>query len=152
MAVALSGVSRILSEVTALGKKSLSKTAISDVSCVHNMIGVVNRVSTFFFAHPKRQRKLEEVISETQPSSSVHKLKDLCRTRWVERIDALERFKLLHSSIVSCFVTISLEGSILWTSDTLTDSSTLLLALTTSDFISALVIANKSLNYLHSHH
>ena len=43
-----------------------------DVPCVCNMIGVVNRVSTFFFAHPKRQKKLEEGMIETQPSFSVH--------------------------------------------------------------------------------
>ena len=55
-----------------------------DVPCVRNMIVVVNRVLNIFLAHPKQQRKLEEVINETQPSSSVHKLKDLCRTRWIE--------------------------------------------------------------------
>ena len=39
---------------------------------VRNMIGVVHRVSTFFFTHPKRQKKLEEAIQNTQ---SVVKLK-----------------------------------------------------------------------------
>ena len=29
---------------------------------VRNMIGIVNRLSTFFFAHPKWQKKLEEAI------------------------------------------------------------------------------------------
>ena len=121
-----------------------------DIPCVRNMIGVVNKVSTFFFAHPKRQRKLEAAIQTTQPASSVHKLKDLCRTRWIERIDALDRFKELHPSIVACFESISAEGSTNWTSDSLTDASTLLLAITTTGFLSALVITNKSLNYLMS--
>ena len=120
-----------------------------DVPCIRNMIGVVNRVSTFFFAHPKRQKKLEEVIKETQPSVNVHKLKDLCRTRWIERIDALERFTHLHPSIVSCFETISSEGSTSWSSDSLLDASTLLLAITNTGFVSALVIAYKSLMYLY---
>ena len=75
--------------------KSLDKTG------VRNMIGIVNRVSIFFSAHPKRQRKLEAVIDRTQSGLAVKKLKDLCRTRWVERIDVLNRFKSLHSSIVS---------------------------------------------------
>ena len=35
-----------------------------------------------------------------------------------------------------------------WSSDSLTDASTLLLAITTTDFLSALVIACKSLDYL----
>ena len=41
---------------------------------VRNIIGIVNRVSTFFSAHPKRQRKLEEAIETTKPESSVHML------------------------------------------------------------------------------
>lgn len=114
-----------------------------EVQCVRNMIGVVNRVSTFFNAHPKPQRKLEEAIDNTQPTSSVHKLKDLCRTRWVERIDAFERFKNHYSSIVACYETILAEGSDSWTPDSLTDASTLLLAITTTDFLSALVITCK---------
>ena len=36
-----------------------------EVQCVRNMIGIVNRVSLFFHAHPKQQRKLEEQL--TQP-------------------------------------------------------------------------------------
>ena len=121
-----------------------------EVPCVRNMIRVVNKVSMFFFAHPKRQRKLEEVINESQPSSRVNKLKDLCRTRWIERIDALERFKILHSSVALCLETISSEGSTSWSADSLTDASTLLLAITTTEFVSALVISSKSLNYLYS--
>ena len=51
------------------------------------MIGVVNRVSIFFAAHPKRQGKFEKAIKHNQPGLTVNKLKDLCRTRWVERIE-----------------------------------------------------------------
>ena len=36
-----------------------------DVTSVRNMIGVVNRVSICFSAHPKHQRKLEEAIENT---------------------------------------------------------------------------------------
>ena len=73
-----------------------------EVQCVWNMIEVVNKVSIFFFAHPKWQKKVEEAIQTTQPLSPVHKLRDLCRTRWIERIDALDRFKELHPSVVAC--------------------------------------------------
>ena len=112
---------------------------------VRNMMGVVNRVSLFFSAHPKRQPKLEEAIDATQPQSSVHKLKDLCRTRC---IDALDRFKKLHSSIVACMESISSEGTRHWSRDSVTDASTLLLAISTTDFLSALVISSTSLQYL----
>ena len=126
---------------------NLAVVASFEEPSVRNMIGVIHRVSTFFFAHPKRQKKLEEAIQNTQPGSNVVKLKDLCRTRWVERIDAIDRFKHLHSSIVACFESISTEGSSLWSSDAVTDASTLLLAITTTEFISALVITNECLQY-----
>ena len=119
-----------------------------EVQIVRNMIGITTRVSLFFHAHPKRQCKLEAIDSIT-PTSSVHKLKDLCRTRWVERINALQRFKDLFSSVVSCFESISAEGSGgSWSSDSLTDASMLLTAITTTDFVSALFITSNSLNCL----
>lgn len=53
------------------------------VTSIRNMMGVVNKVYTFFDAHPKRQRALDRAIEENQPESVISKLKDLCRTRWV---------------------------------------------------------------------
>ena len=102
------------------------------------MIRIVNRVLIFFSALPKRQRKLEEAIDRAEAGSVVKKLKDLCRTCWVERNDALYQFEKLHSSLVSCFETISAEGSSCSTPDSLTDAITLLLAISTTDFLSAL--------------
>ena len=96
---------------------NLAVVASFEEASVRNMIGVVNRLSVFFFAHPKRQKMLEEAIHNTQPESNVQKLKDLCRTRWIERIDALDRIKKLHSSIVTCFESISAEGSFMWSPD-----------------------------------
>ena len=122
-------------------------SSLEEVS-IRNMIGVVNCVSLFFSAHLKRQRKLEEAVVATQPESSVHKLKDLCCTRWIEHIDDLDHFLTLHSSIVACMETISLEGSSKWSPDSLTDASTLLLALSTTDLLSALVITTVCLRYM----
>ena len=104
------------------------------------MIGVVNTVSIFFLCSPQG-----EAIDQTQIGSTV-KLKDLCRTRWVERIDALDRFKKLHSSLVSCFETISAEDHVVG-SQIHSDASTLLPAISTTDFLSALFITSFSLSY-----
>ena len=119
-----------------------------EVQSVRNMIGIINKVSLFFQAHPKRQRKLEEVIDVSVPTFSVHKLKDLCHTRWVQRIDAVQRFKDLFRPIVCCFESISTESSKHWSPDSLTDASTLSIAITTTNFISALVITSHSLSCL----
>uniref|UniRef100_A0A1X7T6Z4 DUF4371 domain-containing protein n=1 Tax=Amphimedon queenslandica TaxID=400682 RepID=A0A1X7T6Z4_AMPQE len=87
--------------------KSLQSTNVS------NMINIVERVYLFFASHPKRQRAYELAIAETQPSSSVQKLKDLCRTRWVQRLDSLSTFCTLYKSTVSCMETIISEGECL---------------------------------------
>ena len=124
--------------------KSLSITS------VRNMMGVVERVHIFFAAHPKRQRALEQAIQENQPASTVLKLKDVCRTRWVQRIDAVEVFKSLHSSVVACMEKICSDGSGAWSSDSLTDARSLQLAITTTDFLCSLVITNCCLKYIQS--
>lgn len=46
------------------------------------------------------------------------------------------------------FESISVKGSTNWTSDSLIDASILLLAITTTDFLSAWVIVNICLNYV----
>ena len=65
-------------------------------------------------------------------------MKDMCRTRWIQRIDALHNFKSIHPSIVAC----------MRSTDSVTDARSLMLAITSSDFISALVITSQSLGYL----
>ena len=64
--------------------------------------------------------------------------KDLCRTRWIECIDALDRFHTLHESIVECFQIICSEGRAEWSQDSITDAVTLKSAITTTEFISSL--------------
>ena len=90
------------------------------VTSVRKMMGVVDRVYVFFAAHPKRQTALEKAIAETKPKSSITKLKDLCRTRWIQRIDALQVFQSLHVSVVSCMEGICSDGPRLWLSDSCT--------------------------------
>ena len=66
----------------------------------------------------------------------------------IEWIDALDRIKKLYSSVVACFENISAEDSRMWYPNSVTDPSTLLLVITRTEFISALVITNECLRYL----
>ena len=91
---------------------------------------------------------LESAISDNQPESAVFKLKDLCRTRWVQRIDALNVFQSLHPSIVACMKGICSDGQGLWSADSVTDARSLQLAITTTDFLCALDITNSCLKNL----
>ena len=104
---------------------NLSVVKSLQVTSVRNMMGVVDRVYVYFAAHPKRQTALENAIAETKPESSITKLKDLCRTRWIQRIDALQVFQSLHVSVVSCMEGICSDGPRLWSSDSCTDARSL---------------------------
>ena len=44
------------------------------------MMGTIDKVFFFYAAHPKWQKALEKAIDDTQPESSIHKVKDLCCT------------------------------------------------------------------------
>ena len=115
---------------------------------VRNMMDVVRRAGKFFDSHPKRQLALEKAIDKTEPEAKRKKLGDLCRTRWVQRLDALQTFQKMHLSVVTCMESICEEGPGKWSTDSLRDVSGLLLAITASEFISALVVTNKCLGYL----
>ena len=119
-----------------------------EVTSVRNMMGVVGRVYQFFAAHPKRQRAFEKAITDCQPSSTSQKLKDMCRTRWIQRIDAADVVKRLFLSIVDCLEHICNDGPGSWSTDSLTDARGLHLAITTTEFVSALVITNSCLKYI----
>ena len=92
-----------------------------DVTSVRNMMGTIERAATFFFAHHKRQKALERAIESTQPDTTKRKLKDLCRTRWVQRLEALDTFQQLLPSVVACMEAILEQGSS-WSRDSLIDA------------------------------
>ena len=119
-----------------------------EVTSVRNMMGVIGRVYQFVAAHPKHQRAFTKAITDHQPSSTSQKLNDMCRTRWIQRIDAADIFKRLFLSIVECLENIINDGPGLWSADSLTDARGLQLAITTTEFVSALVIANSCLKYI----
>jgi len=70
------------------------------VTFVHSMMGVLGIVYQFFAAHPKCQWALEDAISSHQPACRVHKLKDMCRTRW----------QCLYPYVVLCLELIGTSG------------------------------------------
>ena len=113
------------------------------------MIGVIERVYWFFSVHPKHQEASQKSIDEAQPDSNVHKLKDLCHTHWIQRPDALGLFQSLHPSTVACMEKISGGDNVQdWSTDSVSDARSLLLAVYTTDFLSALVITNSGLSYI----
>ena len=114
---------------------------------VRNMMQTADKISRFFNNSPKRQILLEEWIESTQPEENRKKLKELCRTRWVERHEAFEVFSDLFLPVFCCFEAIVYSSSSNWNRETRSDAQLLLLAMSQFSFIVALVLTQKILAY-----
>ena len=127
---------------------NLCVAASSNLQNVRNMMDNVRVISDFFNNSPKRQQLLEQMIKEHLPKEAHHKLIDVCRTRWVLRLDGLDRFVEMYTVIVEALILLSrrmlikpgtrvLPLRILWP----------LCAVHDFDFIITLVIAKNTLAY-----
>ena len=81
-------------------KLNLCVVKACSVQDVRNMMGTLEELCRFFGFSPKRQQLLEHKIQDKKPQSTHRKLKDLCKTRWVQRLDALEVFEELLLPVV----------------------------------------------------
>ena len=71
------------------------------IPCVRNAHLMISELSKFFAHSPKRQRLFDRVIdASNNTAQQAKKLKDACRTRWVERIEAYEVFFSLFPDIL----------------------------------------------------
>lgn len=114
---------------------------------VKNLMGTLKELSLFFSLSPKRQRKFEEVIRQSAPDMRKTKLVDLCRTRWVEKHQALETFSELYLQVYTCLSQMC-ENSDLWDSETLTKATGFLHTIANSSFMVAFVVVRNCLRYL----
>ena len=91
----------------------------------------IGEISRFFKYSAKRQRLLEKCIDCLGTTSKVQKLKDSCRTRWVERIDSYTIFLELLPAVQKSMQAISSSNQFSdlgtnwdWDGETLTASYT----------------------------
>ena len=111
---------------------------------VQNLFGVMEKVYRFFDNHPKRQYTLNKFCEK---SSS--KLKSLCKTRWLQRIDAFHIFMDVFDSIVKAFDHVS-SNSLAWSRDSVLDAVSLSKAMLYFEFIINLHTVERYLSYAES--
>ena len=114
-----------------------------DLRIVKNMMGPADSIARFFKNSPKRQVALEMVICDMSGGngSKRQKLKEMCRTRWVECLDAFEVFVQLYASVAKCLEEISV------TNLSVSDARSMYLGMTDFEFIVALVTAKNVMAY-----
>ena len=91
---------------------NLVVSSLTRIIGFRNVMDAVKAISYFFGLSPKRQEHLEKVIKENFPEVTRKKLLDVCRTRWLERIDGVDLFEDLFLAILMTLEEIffNLEG------------------------------------------
>lgn len=89
---------------------------VTNITDVRNMMNVASCIVRFFNNSPKRQLAFNKFIDAH--SSKRAKLKDLCKTRWVERHDVFEAMYELYTPTVYCLEEITNSSSSVWNRQT----------------------------------
>ena len=115
-----------------------------DIWVVSNMMQTANAVARFFSNSPKRQLALETCVDNIFQDEKRKKLKEMCRTRWVERHEAFQIFSDLFLPTVSCLETITNASTADWDRESQSDAQSLPLSTLRFSFIVALVATQGS--------
>ena len=108
---------------------------------VQNLFAVAGKVYRFFDNHPKRQYLLNRFCE-----GSSTKVKSLCKTRWLQRIDALHVFMDMFDSIIKALDNVVTNASS-WSRDAVVDAMSLNKAMLDFEFIIALYVVERYLSY-----
>ena len=119
---------------------------------VRDMIATVRKLSEFFNNSQKRQQHLFKNITELLPNNDHEVLINVCRTRWVARIDGMDRIFEMLLPVASALEDITLNRDVNgdrgrgdWNVDSKNDAQSLLNAITFT-FIVAIVVVRHILD------
>ena len=115
---------------------------------ISNMMQSAEKIARFFNNSPKRQMALEKWIDELFTDEKRKKIKEMCRTRWIERHEAFESFVDLFMPIVCCLEEIANSSPAQWNAETRSDAQSLFLTLFRFSLVAALVTTQKILSYI----
>ena len=118
-----------------------------DIREVNNMMQTADAIARFFKYSPKRHLALEKWIEDVVAGEKRKKVKEMCRTRWVECHDAFEVFYDLFLPIVCCFDSIAGSSGGEWNRDTRSDAQSFLLAMSQFSLTVTLVATHNVLAY-----
>ena len=125
---------------------NLCVVAACRVQSVQNMVGMLEQVCLFFTMSPKRHGELAGHISNLPESeTSRKKLVNICKTRWVARIESFEVFISLLPAVVETFEVISTEST--WNTESSRKAASLLLSITQFGFLITLVVFESCFGY-----
>ena len=109
----------------------------------------IKEISYFFNLWVPRKNCLEDKILLYCPESLKHKLKDVCRTRWVERIEGMDVFEELFVPVYySLLVMKENNDTVHYKDETSAKGESLFKLVDDFKFIVTLVVTRSILDYL----
>ena len=112
-----------------------------EVSSIKNMMETVRLTSSFFSRSTKRQALLLNNVRQYTPEERHTVLINVCKTRWVERIDGLDRFEEMFETVLLTLEEIGQNTNRSWDKETAAKANNLFVICSTFDFIFSLVVA-----------
>ena len=115
------------------------------IQIVNNMMGKVRTTSDFFNNSPKRSALLISKVKELLPNSHHTHLIDVCRTRWVARIDGLAVMIELYPAVIASLEVIKENNDRSWNDESTDNAVNLYHFLGTFEFVITLIIVSRCL-------
>ena len=103
----------------------------------------VRIVSEFFNFSPKRLELLVKTIEEMLSTANHKRLVNVCKTRWVARIDSLDVFIEVFTAIIRCFEIIKANVHGTWNPESVKKAFYLFHATVSFSFIAPLVFVSR---------
>ena len=128
---------------------AVAAAAACNFKPINNVMESVRTIAAFFNKSPKRQRLLEQMLKKHLPKYNRNKLINPCRTRWVLRIDAMERFIEMFVPLYHTLTTMRDNKDCRW-EDSAGEAARHTLILQHFDFITTLVTTAMLLGYTRS--
>ena len=123
---------------------NLAVMSACNIQAFKNVESYIGEIARFFAFSAKRQRVFDRAVSMVHPTTKAQKLKDACRTRWVERIDSYivfqELLPTLHTTLVIPRQYEDLGTNWSWDGETITRANGFLFQLQSSSFLICLKI------------
>ncbi len=121
---------------------NLAVVTACKIQAIKNAESYIGEMARFFQYSAKRQRLLDRAIEWATPAATSKKLKDACRTRWVQRIDSyavfLELLPAVHMTLQAIVCPSQLENlgtDWNWDGETLTKANGFIHQLECSSFL-----------------
>ena len=129
---------------------SLCVVKACSVAPIRNSTSTVSEIAKLFSFSPKRQRFLESKILSTVGSINKCKLKDVCKTRWIEHVDSYSIFFEMYPFVIQVMEEISHNTSSEWSwdSESITKANGFLHNITSFQFLVSASIAMRLLSFL----